>query len=182
MTKPYDSDDSEFSFTEAMQDVTRHRHDKADLKKTTSSINSAYRRGAALQEEDKVIDGLSDEAVDLVDSEEELLFANPGVQLRLLKRLKQGHVPWQEGIDLHGYTVDQARDMLSRFIRDASRNNLRCVLVVHGKAHSQSGQTAMLKSYVNEWLKRLDGVLAFCSSQAKDGGNGALYVLLKRSR
>ncbi|MCP4598218.1 Smr/MutS family protein [Neptuniibacter sp.] len=180
-----DDPDTDLSFLDAMQGVTRHKHDKAHLKPSGSKLdphNQHYRRQAAVKEEDKVIDGLSDEAVDLIESGEELLFASPGVQLRLLKRLKQGHIPWEQGLDLHGYTVDQARDQLSNFIFDARRRNNRCVLIVHGKSHSSGNQQALIKSYVNEWLKRLNGVLAFCSAQARDGGSGALYVLLKRDK
>lgn len=177
--------DEEISFTDAMQGVTRHKHDKADLASGNhrfrkESQNAVYRRQAATQAEEKVIDGLSDEAVELVESGEELIFANPGVQLRLLKRLKQGHIPWEEGIDLHGYTVDQARDQLSKFIFESRRKGARCVIVVHGKSFSSEGKEPLIKSYVNEWLKRLKGVLAFCSAQPKDGGTGALYVMLKR--
>lgn len=182
MTGHNDNTDDNFSFSDAMQGVTRHEHDRADLSKPKplDKLNSSYRRKAAVEQEDVVVDGLSDEAVELVESSEELVFANPGVQFGLLKRLKQGHIPWEQGLDLHGYTVEQARDHLSRFIYDARRSQNRCVLVVHGKAHSSESQQALIKSYVNEWLKRLDGVLAFCSAQPKDGGAGALYVLLKK--
>lgn len=184
MKDQHDNQNDDLSFMDAMQGVTRHQHDKADLRRDSShdKQNIHYRRQAAIQEEEKVIDGLSDEAVELVESGEELIFANPGVQLRVLKRLKQGHIPWEQGLDLHGYTIDQARDQLSRFIFDARRNKARCVLVIHGKAHTSQSQQALIKSYVNEWLKRLTGVLAFCSAQAKDGGSGALYVLLKRDK
>lgn len=184
MKDPNENKNEEQSFLDAMQGVSRHKHDKADTKPTTSKnqLNTLYRRQAATLEEEKVIDGLSDEAVNLVESSEELLFANPGVQLRVLKKLKQGHIPWEQGLDLHGYTIDQARDQLSRFVFDARRNKCRCIIVIHGKAHSSGSDQAMIKSYVNEWLKRLTGVLAFCSAQAKDGGTGALYVLLKREK
>lgn len=179
-----DEQNEALSFFEAMKGVQQHKHDKADLsaQKTKDKLNIHYRRQAATLEDDKVIDGLSDEAVALVESTEELVFANPGVQLKLLKRLKQGHIPWEQGLDLHGYTVDQARDQLSQFIFDARRNKCRCAIVIHGKAHSSGSEQPMIKSYVNEWLKRLPGVLAFCSAQAKDGGTGALYVLLKRDK
>lgn len=173
----------DLSFADAMQGVTRHQHDKADLKqaaKLRSKSELQYRRSAALKEDTPVIDGLSDEQVSLVASSEELLFAGPGIQLRVLKRLKQGHIPWQQGLDLHGYTVEQARDQVSRFIYDARKQQHRCVLLVHGKSHSSENQQATLKSYVNEWLRRLNGVLAFCSAQPKDGGAGALYILLKK--
>ncbi|MDI3324986.1 Smr/MutS family protein [Pontibacterium granulatum] len=179
-TKP-DNNDEDFSFADAMQGVTRHCHDKADLKPARhKDINLDAKRAAATVEEEKVIDNLSSEAVDLVESSEELLFASPGVQLRVLRRLKQGHIPWEEGLDLHGYTVDNARDELSRFIRTARARNMRCVIVVHGKAYSQAGKQPLLKSYVNEWLRRMPGVLAFTSAQDRDGGTGALYVLLKK--
>lgn len=173
----------DISFTEAMQGVTRHEHDKADLQRNRikkNQNNAFYRRQAATEAEEKVVDGLSDEAVSLVESNEELVFANPGIQFSLLKRLKQGHIPWEQGLDLHGYTVDQARDLLSKFIYEARRDQNRCVLVVHGKAHTSESQQALIKSYVNEWLQRLTGVLAFCSAQPKDGGTGALYVLLQK--
>lgn len=176
-----DNSDQELSFTDAMQGVTPHTHDRADLKPVRhKDINLDAKRAAALIEEEKVIDNLSSEAVDLVESNEELIFASPGIQLRVLKRLKQGHIPWEEGLDLHGYTIDDARDQLSRFIRTAQNRNMRAVIVVHGKAYSQSGKQPLLKSYVNEWLRRMPGVLAFTSAQDRDGGTGALYVLIKR--
>jgi len=184
MKDQHDNPNDEQSFLDAMEGVRRHNHDKADIVPAAKQekLNTLYRRQAATLEEEKVIDGLSDEAVELVESSEELLFANPGVQLRVLKRLKQGHIPWEQGLDLHGYSVEQARDQLSRFILDARRHKCQCVIVIHGKAHSSGSEQALLKSYVNEWLKRLTGVLAFCSAQAKDGGAGALYVLLKREK
>ncbi len=184
MKDQHDTPNDEQSFLDAMEGVSRHKHDKADIVPAANKekLNTLYRRQAATLEEEKVIDGLSDEAVELVESSEELLFANPGVQLRVLKRLKQGHIPWEQGLDLHGYSVEQARDQLSRFILDARRHKCRCIIVIHGKAHSLGSEQALLKSYVNEWLKRLTGVLAFCSAQAKDGGAGALYVLLKREK
>jgi DNA-nicking Smr family endonuclease len=35
---------------------------------------------------------------------------------------------------------------------------------------------------VNVWLRQREEVLAFCSARSVDGGTGALYVLLRRSR
>jgi len=173
-----------FSFADAMEGVTRHNHDKADIGKKTNSSKSTlnYRRDAAAKESEQVIDNLSTEAVDIVESNDELLFAAPGVQLRVIKRLRKGHIPWQQGIDLHGMTVEQARDQLSFFIHDAQRNQQKAVLVVHGKAFSQAGQNAVIKSYVNDWLRQMSSVLAFASAQPKDGGTGALYVLLRSSK
>lgn len=141
-----------------------------------------YQRQMASQEQTALVDGLSREAVEIVESEQELLFAAPGLQLSQLKKLRRGHIPWQAGIDLHGQTIDQARDSLSLFIRDCQQQRLRVVLVVHGKAYSEAGQQALLKSYVNDWLRQLPVVVAFCSAQPKDGGSGAVYVLLRQPK
>ncbi|WP_028470934.1 Smr/MutS family protein [Neptunomonas japonica] len=177
--------DPEISFSEVMGDVSPIKHDKTVLR-TNGPIRKdkqrAYHRAMAQAETEQVIDGLSSEVVEIVESDEELIFAAPGIQISAMKRLRKGHTPWEAGIDLHGMTVDTARDELSAFIRDSQRQSMRSVMVIHGKAFSQSGQQPVLKSYVNDWLRQLSQVLAFCSAQPKDGGSGALYILLKQNR
>lgn len=164
-------------------DVLRHQHDRADLhRRTGRSETLAYRRAVAQQHNSPLQDGLSDEIKQLVDSEETLLYAASGVQLSTMKKLKQGHTPWQQGLDLHGFSVDQARDDLSLFIRDAYRERSRCVLVVHGKALNADGAPPVIKSCVNDWLRQFPQVLAFVSAQPRDGGTGAVYVLLKQTK
>lgn len=181
-------DDDDLDFSSMMQGVTRHQNDKVDLNKTPKRLrpsddeNMRYKRQMATQDTETLVDGLSSEIVKLVETEDELIFAAPGVQLKLMKRLKQGHVPWDAGLDLHGFTLDNARTELSGFIRDCSNKGLRCVMVVHGKAYSGEGQQPLMKSYVNDWLRQMPQVIAFTSAQPKDGGTGALYVLLKRTK
>lgn len=168
-----------------MKGLVRHNNDRADLKSKTTSTQdrgAEYRRQAAQQQQTQLVDGLSDEIKQLVDSEQELIYARDGVQLNLMKKLRKGHIPWQQGLDLHGYSIDQARDELSHFLRDAQRKELRCVIIVHGKALTEDGTPPIIKSYVNDWLRQLPQVLAFVSAQPQDGGTGALYVLLKRNR
>ncbi|HET8706021.1 MAG TPA: Smr/MutS family protein, partial [Pseudomonadales bacterium] len=46
----------------------------------------------------------------------------------------------------------------------------------------RDGREPILKSSVNHWLRQLPQVLAFCSAQPKDGGLGAVYVLVKLQR
>lgn len=173
------------SFVDLMSDVTPIQHDKVEKtlsKKLRKRADLAYLRAQAVQEQDTVIDGLSSEVVEIVESDEELIFATSGIQINKLKRLRKGHIPWEAGVDLHGMTVDEARDELSKFIRDSTFEGMRSVIVVHGKAYSQAGKQPVLKSYVNDWLRQLPQVLAFASAQARDGGTGALYVLLRQSK
>lgn len=181
-------ENDEFDFSSAMKGITRHQHDKADLKGTPAKLRAAndetsrYKRQMASQDVEELVDGLSSEVVKLVETEDELIYATPGVQLKLMKRLKQGHVPWSAGLDLHGMTLDDARNELSGFIRECSIQQLRCIMVIHGKAYSGEGQQPLMKSYVNDWLRQMPQVIAFTSAQPKDGGTGALYVLLKRPK
>ena len=176
---PIDTTDT--CFKELMgEGITPIKQNRANIsRKVNANGNSQYRRVAAQSSNDRFDQGLSNELRTLVDSEEELIFAQPGIQLRMMKKLRKGHIPWEEGLDLHGYSVDRAREELGLFIRQATYRDQRCVIVVHGKAHSEDGTPALLKSYVNDWLQQMQQVLAFVSAQPKDGGTGALYVLLK---
>ena len=53
--------------------------------------------------------------------------------------------------------------------------------VTHGKAVRLDGKRPMIKSHVNTWLRQHPQVLGFTSCQARHGGTGALYVMLKRT-
>lgn len=177
------SDNDDFDFANMMEGVKPIKHDKADIKQPRAGSQSqGYRRAAAITNTDKFDQGLSDELRTLVDSEEALVYCQSGISLRVMRKLKMGNPSWQEGLDLHGYTVDQAREELSQFIHQAQRNGVNSVIVIHGKAHQEDGSSPVIKSYVNDWLRQMPTVLAFISAQQKDGGTGALYVLLKNRK
>jgi DNA-nicking Smr family endonuclease len=94
--------------------------------------------------------------------------------------MKAGQLAFEGSLDLHGMTVEFARQTLREFIDEALRLEVRCVRVTHGKAARLDGKKPMLKSHVNTWLRQHAKVLGFTSCIAKHGGAGALYVLLKR--
>ena len=123
---------------------------------------------------------LSDAAALLnpVAPEATLEFARSGIQQKVMKRLKQGLMPWQAAVDLHGCTLDQARDAVEQLISQARRDGLQVIKIVHGKG--STSEKPMLKSCVDSWLRQLGGVLAFVSALPRDGGTGAVYVLLKK--
>lgn len=102
-----------------------------------------------------------------------------GVQQSLFRKLRRGRFHIDAVLDLHGYTTNTAQEALITFIYKAHNNQLSCVHIIHGKG-SSSTRTPVLKQKVNMWLRQLDAVLAFCSAKPIDGGNGALYVLLRR--
>jgi DNA-nicking Smr family endonuclease len=114
-----------------------------------------------------------------VGTEELLLFSRSGIQHRVMKQLKRGDIAPQAKLDLHGQTITQAGQVLHHFLQSAREQQLRCVLVVHGKGSRSADGKPRIKSQVNQWLRDTPAVLAFCSAQARHGGAGAVYVLLK---
>lgn len=101
------------------------------------------------------------------------------------QKLVRGKLPLEGRIDLHGMTQDQAHRHLARFIETSAEVGKRCVLVITGKGAKAGGEVGVLRAAVPRWLNGADLrplVLAIRYAQAKDGGEGALYVLLKRRR
>jgi len=68
---------------------------------------------------------------------------------------------------------------LAAFLREAARQGLRCVRVVHGKGNGSPGKEPVLKHRVHSWLVQKSVVLAFTQARAAEGGSGAVVVLLQ---
>ena len=175
-------------FRQALEEagVRRQASDRADPgKPRRDSSRLAQRRVAATTAApDAPSSRTSDGRVEPVRPSEALDFAVPDLPYRTHSALKRGQIEWEAGLDLHGYTLDEARHELEAFLREARDNRMRCVLVVHGKARSLMSRGMadhpVIKSHVNAWLREWPTVLAFCSARDLDGGTGAVYVLLRR--
>jgi DNA-nicking Smr family endonuclease len=105
------------------------------------------------------------------------------IDRRSWARLKRGQVEIERTLDLHGRTQTEAHGALNRFLTMAHAAGLRCVLVVTGKGGGEG--RGVLRQMVPRWLgepTHRSYVLTFCPAQPRHGGNGALYVLLKRRR
>jgi DNA-nicking Smr family endonuclease len=114
----------------------------------------------------------------LLDTDDGLGYTREGIGPDVLVRLRRGQWSIQRQVDLHGLTRDAAREALARFIRQAGRDGLRCVRVVHGKGNGSPGREPVLKGKVRTWLVQKQEVIAFAQASAADGGHGALLVLL----
>jgi len=105
-----------------------------------------------------------------------------GIDKSTRRRLAQGQLAIESRLDLHGMTAAQAERRLSTFIDSAARLDQRCVLVITGKGVEGNG---VLRRLVPQWLKApplAPRVLAISAARPADGGDGALYVLLRRRR
>ena len=118
----------------------------------------------------------------LLECDEHLSFRRPGIGPDVTRKLRRGDWSIQRQIDLHGLRRDDAREALSLFIREAHKQGIRCVRVVHGKGLGSPGKAPVLKSRVHSWLVQKNEVLAFVQAKPADGGAGALVVLLMASK
>lgn len=105
------------------------------------------------------------------------------IDRRSWARLRRGQVEIERTLDLHGRTQTEAHGALNRFLTMAYAAGLRCVLVVTGKGGGEG--RGILRQMVPRWLGEAihkPYVLTFCPAQPRHGGDGALYILLKRRR
>lgn len=109
--------------------------------------------------------------------------SQPGLDKATAKRLRRGKTQLSGRIDLHGMTQAEARPALERFLDAAWRDNKREVLVITGKGTRADGSIGVLRQAVPGWLNMAPNrarITAFTHAAAKDGGEGALYVRIKR--
>jgi DNA-nicking Smr family endonuclease len=102
-----------------------------------------------------------------------------GIDGKTQKRLFRGEVLLDRRIDLHGLTAANAESRLKYFVETAAYDGCRCLLVITGKGEG------VLRRHVPNWLKQKPlslYILALAEARPKDGGGGALYVLLRRKR
>ncbi|PNK60003.1 Smr/MutS family protein [Psychrobacter sp. FDAARGOS_221] len=178
-------DDDKVLFMQAMAGVQPIKDNNtvseiAKPKVTKPDAATLSKRAAAQGEDsDSLEAGLSDMQALLnpVSGDAYLVYKNPTLQNKVFNQLKQGKLRWYDAVDIHGCTIDEAREAMTTLIAQAKTNNESVVKIVHGK-----GSDAVLKTCVNGWLRQLPEVLGFCSAPPKDGGNGAVLVLLKKNK
>lgn len=96
------------------------------------------------------------------------------------RRLRRGQYPVEGRLDLHGMTQLQAHDALRGFLGFSRAQGRRCVLVITGRGALTGGTLrAMTPRWLDEAPNR-QNVLAYATAQRHHGGEGAIYVLLRR--
>ena len=95
-------------------------------------------------------------------------------------RLRRGSYPIEARLDLHGLTQAEAHSRLGAFLANAQARGHRCVLVITGRGLRTGGT---LRAMTPQWLEADPNrarVLSYAQAQLHHGGEGALYVLLRR--
>jgi DNA-nicking Smr family endonuclease len=106
----------------------------------------------------------------------------PDLDRRLLRKLRSGALRATARLDLHGSRLEEAHALLVQFLETQSARGTRAVLVICGRGtHSPEGE-GVLRAKIGSWLTEGSasrGVLGFTSARPEEGGDGAIYVLLR---
>jgi len=164
-------------FSEAMREVDPISHNQANLNKPKPSARAHFSR---LDEQQVLIEAIESDIEETeFESGDVISYARHGVQKRILKKLRRGEYKVQRVCDLHGETVASAKILLLDFMHACERDKVRCVKIIHGKGKRSGHKGPVIKPKVNRWLRLWNSVIAFHSAKIRDGGTGAVYVLLK---
>ena len=124
-------------------------------------------------------------ALDLsqLEAGDALAYRSDSLPMRAFQRLRRGEIAVQDELDLHGADVRQAETLLRTFLADARHRGLGCVRIIHGKGAHGSGPFGtdglpVLKNLVDRLLRHRADVLGFHSPPPRQGGTGAVLVLL----
>ena len=97
-------------------------------------------------------------------------------------------------IDLHGYTLNEANNVVEEFIEKAFLDKVNKLIVVTGKGiHSKnekdpyvSKELGILKYSVPEFISNNPGLMSMINeitdAKIEDGGTGAFYIFLKKNK
>lgn len=105
------------------------------------------------------------------------------------KRVRRGRLEIDATLDLHGMTRQAAQIELARFLGAMRSRGFKCVLVITGKGlvvdpeDFLTPQPGVIRRRLPEWLNGQDirpHVSGYASANARHGGSGAYYVMLKR--
>lgn len=173
-----DADDVDL-FRSSIGDVKPIRHDLHEQRRPRPPAAASQR----VKDEREVLEEMSQGSLRPWDVEtgDELLYKAPGLQDRVLRKLRRGQFAIGMELDLHGMTTAVAKQAVTNFLASARSGGHGCVRIIHGKGLGSRGKQPVLKGKLDQWLQLRNDVLAFCSARPVDGGTGAVYVLLKRT-
>ena len=148
--------------------------------KNKETLAQKLKRRALEKEIQQDDNGLSVDKVDPVDPHDFLSYKQDGVQEGVFKNLRLGKYQIDTHLMLNHLKFDEARQTLYQTLNDCHERGIRTVLIQHGIGLNSKPFPAFLKSYVNQWLKQIDIVIAYHSALKQHGGLGSVYVLLKK--
>lgn len=182
---PADSD----LFLQAVRDVqplksSQRHHEQKKRKQHAAQQAELFKRRqqhAIGQSRLPSLNGISDLYSTDYDEQPRPSYLNPMCGTDVLHHLQKGRWAIVSSIDLHGATLDQARIRLDYFLQHSLAEGFKCVRIVHGKGYGSKDTGPVLPATVRRWLSQLDFVLAYTDCAPREGGEGAVKVLLRAS-
>ena len=108
-----------------------------------------------------------------------------GIDRNTDKKLKAGKIKIDLKLDFHGLTLEEAFDSLLKNIEKAYNSGLKLILVITGKGKGTKEGKESIKNLIEKWMKHpviSSRIIKYVDAQQKDGGAGAIYVLLKNKK
>ena len=180
MTKKILSDEDAALFRKSVGPVKKVKSDLSQLtyqkkpkpypKKSVTAVSANHK-----------FDKHSEHAIEKLSHEDSISFVLPTLPRKTLSKLRKGQFGVNASVDLHGLTSQQAKQELSRFLHYSVEEGYQCIHIIHGKGYRSTNDHPILKNDINVWLRQHQDIQAFCSTPPKDGGTGAVFVLLKLS-
>ncbi|WP_159078910.1 Smr/MutS family protein [Orrella marina] len=166
-------------FRQAMRDVTPLRNAERVTHAARPVPESVQRRRTNASADQHPRDApLSDFQYDPESPSNAFHRAN-GVSSDVLRRLRKDVRSIRATLDLHGMTVDQARNELAQFIKQCCLLNYRRIRIIHGQGFGSSAGVSILRLQTRHWLSQMPEVLGYVSPDSANGGEGAVLVLLR---
>ena len=104
---------------------------------------------------------------------------------RSARKMRRGKIIIEGRLDLHGMIQSEAHRHLLSFLERAYFSGKRTVLIITGKGLTRNGEIGILRQAVPRWLNAQpvkNWIRGFDHAAPSDGGEGALYILLRRKR
>ena len=175
-------------FISAMQDVKplhkekqtiaeKHRKPQSDSKQLLKKVKKRQYQQKLYSRKDS--DYSLTKSNQCVEAFEKLNYSQPGVRAQEMNTLKKGTFKLDAALDLHGFNRDQAEIKIMQFLKECMHYQCRYIRVIHGKGYNSEDGFPVLKNLTYQVLITNPQVIAFHSAPEKDGGVGAINILLK---
>lgn len=171
-------------------ELEKSKCDKVLIKAKNNTLMSSTAKNIlnkVKENKEKYSDSDTQESVKILNTQNKIIHKNQslGIDYNTDKKLRLGKYNIDLTVDFHGKTLDEAFDSLIYHINFAYNNNLRCILFITGKGNNSEHGRETIKSSFEHWINHpsiSDKIIKYTNATQKDGGSGAVYVLLKRNK
>lgn len=164
-------------FRDAMGDVTPLKYTTTTLWLKSPSTKAPRKPPGETEQENFLTRGY----LEIVPLNTPLEYKADGIQQGILDKLRRGEYKLDASLNLLRQPVETCRQALFSFMMQAQKQDLRNLLIIHGKGRDDESHANIVRSYLARWLQQFDDVQTFCVAQTRHGGAGALYVGLRKS-